>query len=38
MKNRSQARREALMLARTCVFGAAFVPLLMIVAGYFPIR
>ena len=26
------------MLARACVIGAAFVLLLMIVAGYFPIR
>jgi hypothetical protein len=38
MKNRSQARRGAFTLARARVIGAAFVLLLMIVAGYFPIR
>jgi hypothetical protein len=38
MKNRSQARRDALTVARACVIGAAFVLLLTIVAGYFPIR
>jgi hypothetical protein len=38
MKNRSQARLDALTLARVCVIGAAFVLLLTIVAGYFPIR
>ena len=38
MKNRSQAHRDALTLARACVIGAAFALSFMIVAGYFPIR
>jgi hypothetical protein len=38
MKNRSQARRDALTLVHACVIGAAPVLSLMIVAGYFPIR
>jgi hypothetical protein len=38
MKNRSQVRSDVLTLAHACVIGAAFVPSLMIVAGYFPIR
>ena len=38
MKNRRQARRDALTVARAFVIGAVFVLLLTIVAGYFPIR
>jgi hypothetical protein len=38
MKNRSQAHRDALTLARACIIAAAFVLSFMIVAGYFPIR